>query len=240
MRRECRERFSRHRLQSKLLVSDPGMHHGTCVTHVPWCMSGSLILGFGENVPAIPVACATRNFTYLARGPLFLIFLSDSDVQAIGLKVKPGEVLIVVLILCAWFGAIALFLNKWGKIRLSTPSEPRYKHSPKNIDTVKVCKRSTDSVIYKSYPKQLSRTMLAREKRIARMNTMPNIKISENIKPINRLETMPVIEMEETVQETSLSWQPEESHEKVTPLWKTKLMLFNVGLYEYRNCFYSN
>ena len=23
-------------------VSDPGMHHGTCVTHVPWCMSGSL------------------------------------------------------------------------------------------------------------------------------------------------------------------------------------------------------
>ena len=23
--------------------SDPGMHHGTCVTHVPWCMSGSLI-----------------------------------------------------------------------------------------------------------------------------------------------------------------------------------------------------
>ena len=42
MRRECRERFPRHRLQRKPLVSDPGMHHGTCVTHVPWCMSGSL------------------------------------------------------------------------------------------------------------------------------------------------------------------------------------------------------
>ena len=27
-------------------VSDPGMHHGTCVTHVPWCMPGSLINGF--------------------------------------------------------------------------------------------------------------------------------------------------------------------------------------------------
>ena len=27
-------------------VSDPDMHHGTCVTHVPWCMSGSLISGF--------------------------------------------------------------------------------------------------------------------------------------------------------------------------------------------------
>ena len=42
MRWECRERFSRYRLERKPLVSDPGMHHGTCVTHVPWCMSGSL------------------------------------------------------------------------------------------------------------------------------------------------------------------------------------------------------
>ena len=33
MRREYRERFSRHRLQRKPLVSDPGRHHGTCVTH---------------------------------------------------------------------------------------------------------------------------------------------------------------------------------------------------------------
>ena len=70
-RRECRERFPRHRLQRKPLVSDPGMHHGTCVTHVPWCMSGSLTRGGGENVPGIPGAwCATRNFTYLVRGSL--------------------------------------------------------------------------------------------------------------------------------------------------------------------------
>ena len=27
-------------------VSDPGMNHGTCVTHVPWCMPGSLTRGF--------------------------------------------------------------------------------------------------------------------------------------------------------------------------------------------------
>ena len=27
-------------------VSDPDMHHGTCVTHVPWCMPGSLNSGF--------------------------------------------------------------------------------------------------------------------------------------------------------------------------------------------------
>ena len=69
MHRECRERFPRHRLQRKSLVSDTCMHHGTCVTHVPWCMSGSLASGGGENVPGIPGACATRNFMYLIRGP---------------------------------------------------------------------------------------------------------------------------------------------------------------------------
>ena len=29
-----------------LRVSDPGMHHGTCVTHVPWCIPGLLTSGF--------------------------------------------------------------------------------------------------------------------------------------------------------------------------------------------------
>ena len=69
MHRECRERFPRHRLQRKPLVSDPSMHHGTCVMHVPWYMSGSLTRGGGENVPGSPGACATRNFAYLVRGP---------------------------------------------------------------------------------------------------------------------------------------------------------------------------
>ena len=27
-------------------LNDPDMHHGTCVTHVPWCMPGSLPSGF--------------------------------------------------------------------------------------------------------------------------------------------------------------------------------------------------
>ena len=41
-------------------VSDPDMHHGTCVTHVPWCMPGSLTIGFlwsrrrGETFPTFP------------------------------------------------------------------------------------------------------------------------------------------------------------------------------------------
>ena len=59
MRRECRERFPPPPISKKLLYSDPGMHHGTCVTHVPWCMSGSLTFGDGENVPGIPGACTS-------------------------------------------------------------------------------------------------------------------------------------------------------------------------------------
>ena len=66
MRQELRERFPHHRLQRKSPVSDPDMHHGTCTTHVPWCMLGSLTRGGGENVPGIPGAC---NFTYLVSGP---------------------------------------------------------------------------------------------------------------------------------------------------------------------------
>ena len=30
-------------------VNDPDMHHGTCVTHVPWCMPGSLTSGLLWN-----------------------------------------------------------------------------------------------------------------------------------------------------------------------------------------------
>ena len=50
--------FPHRQLQRKPLVSDPGMHHGTYLTHVPWCISGSLTRGNRENVLGIPSACA--------------------------------------------------------------------------------------------------------------------------------------------------------------------------------------
>ena len=46
-------------------VNDPDMHHGTCVTHVPWCMSGSQTRGFlrsrrqGETFQAFPAHAQT-------------------------------------------------------------------------------------------------------------------------------------------------------------------------------------
>ena len=59
--------------QGNRLVSFPDMHHGTCVTHVPWLISESLTYVGGENVPGIPGACANHNFAYLAWGPWFQV-----------------------------------------------------------------------------------------------------------------------------------------------------------------------
>ena len=65
IRRECRERFPRHR----------GFAILTYITARAWCKPGSLTSSFlssrwrGENVPGIPGACATRNFAHLVRGP---------------------------------------------------------------------------------------------------------------------------------------------------------------------------
>ena len=50
--------FLRLWFQRKPLVSDPGVNHGTCVTHVPWGMAGSLTCGDGENVHGISGSCA--------------------------------------------------------------------------------------------------------------------------------------------------------------------------------------
>ena len=73
--------FPRCRLQRKLLVSDPGMHHGTCVTHVPWCTSVSLTRGGGENVLGIPRACAPAIVRICTR-PIELI---------IAIRMRPPE-----------------------------------------------------------------------------------------------------------------------------------------------------
>ena len=55
--------------------SDPDLHHGTCVTHVPWCMSGSLTRSFlwsrsrGKTFPAFLAHARSVIFLYLVRGP---------------------------------------------------------------------------------------------------------------------------------------------------------------------------
>ena len=55
-------------------VSDPDMHHGTFVTHMSWCMPGSLTSGFlwsrWRGKRSWHSRCMHNlHFTYLARGP---------------------------------------------------------------------------------------------------------------------------------------------------------------------------
>ena len=111
MHRECQKRFPA-RLQRKSLVSDPGMHHDTCITRVSWCMSRSLTRSGEENVLGIPGACATRNFTYLARGPMDKAMVRDKNknkMRAVLVKLKSccndslHSILVLLLSYTHWF-----------------------------------------------------------------------------------------------------------------------------------------
>ena len=60
IRRECRQRFPRHRV-----LAIP-----TCITTRAYRdhkLTVSVEVGGGENVPGIPGACTTRNFKYLLK-----------------------------------------------------------------------------------------------------------------------------------------------------------------------------
>ena len=67
VRLECWERPP----PPQMRVSDPYMHRGTCVTHVPWCMPGSLTSGFLWNKLREKRSrhSANSSFTCLVRGP---------------------------------------------------------------------------------------------------------------------------------------------------------------------------
>ena len=108
--------FPRHRLQRKPLVSDPGMHYGTCATHVPWCMLVSLINGGGENVPGINGACATSKFTYLARGPWSMVDVLHSlcwDVLILLHELTKASPAASFMFQCKILPMVNIILGKW-------------------------------------------------------------------------------------------------------------------------------
>ena len=94
-----------------------------------------------------------------------------------GLSVSPVDVVIVTMILITWFVVIGLFINKWQHLRIVEPREYRFQHKPKNLDSIKIVQRPSDSIIYRAYPDAMTRTMAARQKRLERMQTMPAIKV---------------------------------------------------------------
>ena len=77
-----------YRLQWKPPVSDAGMHHGTCVTHVPWYMTGSPNRAGGENVPGIPGACNNTQFYVSGKRPMVCVLqIVDYTIPCIGYTV---------------------------------------------------------------------------------------------------------------------------------------------------------
>ena len=80
MVQEYRERFTRHPLQRKSLGSDSGVHHGTYVTYVSWCMSGSLTRSGREIAHGIP---GTWHSKLYASGKRPIGFWSSFTLQAI-------------------------------------------------------------------------------------------------------------------------------------------------------------
>ena len=99
MRQECRDRFRRQR----------GLAIPTCITARAWrtsrdaCRDRWLAVPFDdggrENVPGIPGAWATRNITYLVRGPSILLRVKKQMLSAMRLGLTDGK-----LNICHWFG----------------------------------------------------------------------------------------------------------------------------------------
>lgn len=109
---------------------------------------------------------------------------------------RPEEVIFILIVVAVWIVAMVLFYKQWDSIRILQPNEPRYKHNPKNLESIRIVKRPQDSVIYKNYSRKLSITMDEREKRrLQRMNTEPVLP------SVSRLSALPTIHMEEATTE---------------------------------------
>ena len=111
-------------------------------------------------------------------------------------ELRAEEVIFILIVVAVWIVAMVLFYKQWDSIRILQPMEPRYKHNPKNLESIRIVKRPQDSVIYKNYSRKLSITMDEREKRrLQRMNTEPVLP------SVARLSALPTIHMEEATTE---------------------------------------
>lgn len=60
-------------------------------------------------------------------------------------------------------------------LRNLPPRSKRFKHNPKNLEEIKVVKKANDSVIYKTYSRQMSFTMIEREKKLERLHSLQTL-----------------------------------------------------------------
>lgn len=69
------------------------------------------------------VVCLLLLFFYLMKGSPHII-------------IRTEEILIVSLVMMLWAGAIALFFNRWGKIRMLEPYQPKFQQNRSSCHVV--------------------------------------------------------------------------------------------------------
>lgn len=64
-----------------------------------------------------------------------------------GLNVRAEEIGLVLLVLLLWAGAVALFFNRWGKIRMLEPYQPKFIDAPRGSLAIAAASTGTPLVV---------------------------------------------------------------------------------------------
>lgn len=67
------------------------------------------------------------------------LILKNFHINCINFQVRGVEIGIVLLVLLVWIAAIALFFNRWGKIRMLLPYQPDYKQEQLKVPGTAAC-----------------------------------------------------------------------------------------------------
>ncbi|XP_053674683.1 uncharacterized protein LOC128724988 [Anopheles nili] len=103
--------------------------------------SGSLVSGSGP--PSSPHADTAPSLSGIG---IFNEEFGNISVNSTSRElptIRGVEIGIVVLVLIVWAGAIALFFNRWGKIRMLLPYQPDYKQEQLKVPGTGVCANGT-------------------------------------------------------------------------------------------------
>ncbi|XP_051156906.1 uncharacterized protein LOC127278959 isoform X7 [Leptopilina boulardi] len=106
------------------------------------------------------------------------------------IQIRGVEVGIVVLVLIVWAGAIALFFNRWGKIRMLLPYQPDYKQEQLKVPGTGVCSSSNAAYNQHSSQHACSQEFLRRHGSTSRLcrkvRSADNLPLATNNRNLDR------------------------------------------------------
>lgn len=126
-------------------ISSPQPHHYNTNGHPPYM--------YQPYPPGQPGPGYYPHYNHDQYGPNVIDTNSTSDGS---LGVRGEEIGIVLVVLLLWVGAIVLFFNRWGKIRMLEPYQPKFceNHRPScpmaevtAINTIPVCREVSRPII---------------------------------------------------------------------------------------------